>query len=41
MERDLFSRAQPPALTGAFHQYVRGVFADRSAHAPRLGTLAV
>jgi hypothetical protein len=36
MEPDFFPRAHPPALSGAFHHYVRGVFADRSAHAPRL-----
>jgi len=36
MQPGFAPRAHPSALTGAFHDYVRGVFAERSAHAPRL-----
>ena len=36
MEPDFFPRSRPFALTGAFHDYVRGVFADRCEQAARL-----
>lgn len=36
LERDFSPRSRPFALTGAFHDYVRAVFADRCAHAARL-----
>jgi hypothetical protein len=36
LQLDFFPRSRPFALTGAFHDYVRGVFADRCANAARL-----
>jgi hypothetical protein len=36
MQADVFPRSRPYALTGAFHDYVRGVFADRCEQAARL-----
>lgn len=36
MEPNFFPRSRPFALTGAFHDYVRAVFADRCAQAARL-----